>query len=222
MNNFNLRNVAKGGKTSEKIPMDVYMIEKYLKHKKNGVFIEAGGFDGVFQSNTYVLEKYYNWSGIIVEPAFNQYVQCKKNRNVNIYNVALVPFDYNKDTICGDFEDGSPFSSINGVRSSSKQLIEVKAVTLQSILNQLNITKVDFFSLDVEGYELSVLKGIDFEKIKFEFILIEFNPTKIDELMAFMSERNYEFLENVSNYTKETNPHWDGLHNDYLFRYIHQ
>jgi hypothetical protein len=54
------------------------------------------------------------------------------------------------------------------------------------------------------------------------WFIITFNPKKIDELISFLTERNYEFLENVSKYTKETNSQWDGLHNDYLFRYIHQ
>ena len=36
-----------------------------------------------------------------------------------------------------------------------------------------NFDKIDFFSLDVEGYEMEVLKGIDFTKHTPTFILIE-------------------------------------------------
>jgi FkbM family methyltransferase len=217
--NSSLYNFGTGNINSDNIKIDQYIINKYLHYKEGGIFIEAGGFDGLFQSNTFVLEKYLNWTGILVEPSYNQYEKCKKNRSCNIYNRALVSFDYNKEFINGDFEDSSPMSSINGERRGYKQLIQVKVSTLQSILDELNITRVNFFSLDVEGYELSVLKGIDFNKVKFDLILVEFNPANLDELLYFMIEHNYEFIENVSNYRKETNPGWDGLHNDYLFGY---
>jgi FkbM family methyltransferase len=217
--NSSLYNFGTGNVNSENIKIDQYIINKYLHYKEGGIFIEVGGFDGVFQSNTFVLEKYLNWSGILVEPSYNQYEKCKKNRSCNIYNRALVSFDYTEEFIKGDFEDSSPMSSINGERLGSKHLIQVKVSTLQSILDELNITRVNFFSLDVEGYELSVLKGIDFNKVKFDLILVEFNPANLNELLYFMIEHNYEFIENVSNYRKETNPGWDGLHNDYLFRY---
>ena len=45
--------------------------------------------------------------------------------------------------------------------------------TLNSILNEINAPKkIDFFSLDTEGYEIEILKGIDFEVYKFRYILI--------------------------------------------------
>ena len=38
---------------------------KYLKHIKNGIFIEAGAFDGVMQSNTIMLED-KGWTGRVL------------------------------------------------------------------------------------------------------------------------------------------------------------
>jgi FkbM family methyltransferase len=214
-----LYNISKSNFRSDNIPIDIYIIDKYFSYKENGIFIEVGGYDGVFHSNTYVLEKYFGWNGILVEPSKNQFEKCKQNRSSHIYNKALVSFDYNEPYIFGDFNDGSPMSSINGERLNNGNLIKVETSTLQNILDELSITEVDFFSLDVEGYELSVLKGINFNKVKFNILLIEYNPATINELIQFMNEQNYEFVENVSNYSKETNPNWDGLHNDYLFKY---
>jgi len=44
--------------------------------------------------------------------------------------------------------------------------LRVPAITLNTILNKHKLIKVDLLSLDVEGYEVEVLKGIDFDKYK--------------------------------------------------------
>ena len=52
---------------------DKFIIENIFKMKKNGFFIEAGAGDGINISNTYVLEKQYNWNGLCVEPNLELY-----------------------------------------------------------------------------------------------------------------------------------------------------
>jgi len=54
--------------------------EKLLKYLNfnNGFFIEAGANDGVNQSNTLMYEQKYGWSGLLIEPSFIKYEECKK------------------------------------------------------------------------------------------------------------------------------------------------
>ena len=207
-----------GNFTNKKERIDKYIFEKYLQ-KENGIFIEAGANDGITQSNTYILEKYYGWKGICIEPCIKEYIKCSKIRNSYNYNCALVSFDYNNATVKMDI-DGGLMASINGKRLNSPYLYDVSSNTLQNILDELNLHNIDFFSLDVEGFELDVLKGIDFNKTNITYCLIEYNPSLFNELMQFMIINKYEFIENVSNYSLETNPGWDGLHNDYLFKRV--
>jgi hypothetical protein len=64
----------------------------------------------------------------------------------------------------------------------SKNIFEQSAVTLNSILEKNNApTYIDLLSLDVEGYELEVLKGVDFNKYTFMLLVIECREINILE-----------------------------------------
>jgi hypothetical protein len=67
-------------------------LEAYLPSK--GFFIEAGAFDGIYESNTYFLEKWKGWKGILIEPIYENYILCKRSRSRSIVlNYALKSFD---------------------------------------------------------------------------------------------------------------------------------
>lgn len=200
--------------------MDNY-IENLLKivDYENGVYIECGANDGVTQSYTYELEK-RNWTGILVEPSIQAFQKCVKNRSSrNIFiNCALVSDNSNTE-VFGDF-DGNLMSSVGGKRLNRTFLDSVPCRTLTSILDEYNINNIDLFSLDVEGYELNVLKGLNFDRYSPKYLLIEIYSYNFDELLEFLKERNYELVVSTTNFNYIDNPFWDGTHNDYLFKKI--
>jgi FkbM family methyltransferase len=51
--------------------------------------------------------------------------------------------------------------------------IQVEIRRLDSILQDLNIDTVDILSIDVEGWELDVMLGLDTEKINCKLIVVE-------------------------------------------------
>jgi hypothetical protein len=50
------------------------LIDKLLNQKRNGFFVEIGGYDGETFSNSLFLEKERGWSGLLVEA--NPYTIC--------------------------------------------------------------------------------------------------------------------------------------------------
>jgi len=187
---------------------------------RNGTYIELGANDGAFQSNTKWLEDDFGWSGILVEPSFVGYDACLKTRpNNKIFNCACVSFDYVGNEVMGNF-NGHAMSSVGGSRLNDSNLVSVKARTLQSIIDEGGFEKINFLSLDVEGYELEVLKGIDLKRKQISFMLIEIYEKDKKEIFEYLSYFGYNFLENVTDYNHLNNPNWDGTHNDYFFGLI--
>jgi hypothetical protein len=110
-------------------------------------------------------------------------------------------------------------ASIDGKRTGSSISIQVPACTLTSILDAASApTTFDLLSLDTEGYELSVLEGLDLSRYRPRYMLIEIYTWDFETICTFLQTNGYELITNFSGYTKEKHPSWDGSHNDYLFR----
>jgi|TARA_B110000908_G_C10051941_1_gene356607 FkbM family methyltransferase len=187
-------------------------------NKTNGIFIELGANNGLLQSNTAFFEKELNWTGILIEPSVRGFELCKKNRPSSIcLNYACVSKEYSEEFIYGDFKHNHPMGSVNGIRRRKKDLTKVKAITLEKILDEHNYTTIDFLSLDTEGYELNILKGLNLDKYRPKFMLIEIYTVDYDTIFNYLTSKNYELHSNLSNYNKLDNPRWDGTHNDFLF-----
>ena len=195
----------------------------YLKDIEHGFFIEAGALDGLFMSNTKLLED-LGWNGLLIEPSYDACKKCLENRKATTVWGALVSNHYKDSHIYGDFwfdgtEGKGAWSSINRNRDSSEKMVYVPAMTLSNVLRAFSIKKVDLLSLDVEGYELNVLKGLDFNEFEVKYILVEVNIRDYDleDMDELLGKNGYKNIVCLSNFTKETNEGWDGSHQDYLY-----
>lgn len=202
----------------KKEPISKRILE-YIGNIENGFYIEAGAYDGTLQSNTRFLEEEYNWTGILIEPSPKVFLELEKNRpnNININKCLVSPW-HNSNTIKGAFDNG-PMSSVGNIRNlKNVELIDVECDTLENILDYYDIQKIDFMTVDTEGYELEVLQGLNLLKHRPLYIMIEIYENQKTELFQFMEDMNYMLLENITNYNLLDNPGWDGSHNDYLFK----
>jgi FkbM family methyltransferase len=168
---------------------------QYINYN-NGFYIECGANDGVDQSNTWYFEKFKNWHGILIEAHPEIFRELKKNRNKRniLVNKFLVSNNYKSQTVNVSNNDlMSKFSTTNEESSFST------SITLTEVLKKNNSPKlIDLFSLDVEGYEFEVLKGIDFKNYKFKYFLIETN--NFDNLNNYLISKKYKFIDKFSNH----------------------
>lgn len=205
-----------------------------------GFFIEAGANDGIAHSTTIGLDKSL-WSGLLVEPSPPAFERLVENRKDAILaNVALVGDD-SVSTLRGTFADGSlmgtadpklvrrdaakprtlfakvmkKFRRLARIRPKIK-MRSVQATTLNKLVAEHGIRGVDLFVLDVEGFELEVLRGFSFSP-KPRVVVIETRPDSFFEISNLMLKQGYFLCANFSNFTKEIFPAFSGDHQDYVW-----
>ena len=72
-----------------------------------------------------------------------------------------------------------------------------QAETLTNIIkDNSNVKIIDFISLDVEGAEIEVLKGVDFNEITIKYLLIESRNLK--KIESFLENFEFILLEKLS------------------------
>jgi FkbM family methyltransferase len=162
-----------------------------------GFFVEAGGSDPFDQNNTYLLES-TGWKGMVVEPKLDFNKRYEEYRpNTIVENFALVSFDHQKESILADFSHYmmGAVDNIHGFTNWNPS--EYPCSTLDFLLKKHNMDEVDFFSLDVEGYEVEVLKGIDFSQVFFHIMVIENHSSLNGVNLSKPSMSDFSFLEEL-------------------------
>lgn len=93
------------------------------------------------------------------------------------------------------------------VRQASSEANQVRPVycfPLYSVLLALNQTHIDYFSLDVEGFELDILKTIPFDKLDISVFSVEYAHAKDGEAYKqFMEKKGYTLHSRVEKYRPE-------------------
>jgi FkbM family methyltransferase len=137
------------------------------------------------------------------EPDTKNFNRLSQNILINQFNGQFIPNKYAvsskngtmKMTIGFDGENHLVDSNFGGVSSL------VNVVCLDEYCNQHDISKIDFIKIDVEGFELDVLKGginlltqknIDVIQLELNGTLINSGTTK-QELISFVESIGYQF-----------------------------
>lgn len=155
------------------------IIDGLLNNKKKGFYIDIGAHDPSLRSNT---KRFYKkgWSGINVEPDYNNYCKFIKNRprdmNLNIgvsdKDRTLNFYRFIPDAISTFSKENLAEYKRYGFKLREK--IRVPTRKLSKVFSQYVKNKIiDFMSVDAEGYDLKVLKSNDWGKFRPTLICVE-------------------------------------------------
>lgn len=175
----------------------------FYNYKKKGYYVEIGASDGINLSNTYLLEKNYDWTGICVEAIPDKINILKSNRKNSIciskavYNTSNLDLSFsisNNNNLLSGLSDH--ILLFKEIINSNKQDIIVKTITLNDILNENNSPLfIEYLSLDTEGSEYEILQSVDLKKFIFGIIHVEHNylePNR-NNIRKYLEKNNYIF-----------------------------
>ena len=175
-------------------------IDKVIFNKKSGgFFVDIGAHDGISFSNSYFFETSRAFNGLCIEPNPKVFEQLKKNRQCDVLNacigdtagiVKFLAIEGYSEMLSGIIDHYHP-AHLDRINNSitehgdSKTEIEVICTPLQNIAALTN-TEIDYMSIDTEGNEYSILKSIDFTKLKVTCLSIEnnYDDAGIENIMA--------------------------------------
>jgi len=184
------------------IGQDLEVLNFY--NKKDGFFIEIGASDGIFLSNTYLLEKDHNWKGICVEPVPSKFELLCKNRPNSFCCDKAVFNKTNENVMFNIWNTEDLYSGITSnidchthtLQNNNTEIV-VNTISLIDLLETYNAPNfIEYLSLDTEGSEFEILRFFDFNKYIFGIIHIEHNSveprrTLIRELLI---KNNYVYI----------------------------
>jgi FkbM family methyltransferase len=141
-----------------------------------GFFLDIGANDPVVGSQTYMLEK-SGWDGICVEPHPRFADALRKARKARVVECALGPESQVGKTLqLHALERNAALVPDRVLYSNLGQIVETHAVkmnTVDNVLLENGVERLDFVSVDVEGYEMEVLSSFSLQKWHPKLILIE-------------------------------------------------
>ena len=164
---------------------DLWVLEQ-LHWKRGGFFVEFGATDGVLLSNSWLLEKHFNWQGICAEPNPKLFARLQKNRSCHlspacVYRTSGERMRFVLADAYGGLEDLGRDDQHVGKRNAYAtvgEVIHVTTLSLMDLLDQQHAPAViDYLSIDTEGSELAILEGIDWSRYQFRCITVEHNFT---------------------------------------------
>jgi FkbM family methyltransferase len=157
---------------------DLWVFGEAFDEMRKGYFLDIGAHDGIKQSNSYILECRYDWSGILVEANPESFEQLMKNRRGICVNECLDSDEGFVDFVKRGTGSGIISPDTDNSTAKSYEVIKIKTKTLESLLKEQSAPHlIDYLSIDIEGAEERVLGNFNFKEYQFNCITIE-RPTK--------------------------------------------
>lgn len=162
------------------------LFRRHFGDLKTGAFVEVGSYNGRNWSHVARLAD-IGWRGLMLEPQRDKCLECrkehKKNKNVVVECVAvgaypgraLMTLGGSLSTLCPDTVETytrQPKMAHTGLKKG--KTIKVEVTTLTELFEKHKWPRdFEVLSIDVEGMELQVLRGLDISRWRPKMMIIE-------------------------------------------------
>ena len=174
----------------------------------HGYYMETGAWKGEKLSHSWLFESHLCWTGLLVEPSA-AFFECERNRPAStVIHAALVDAAHNGSQLAAGI-DSTPTNSApmddSGVLAVKPNADIVPAYSIETLLAREGVGArgVTWWTLDVEGLELQVLRGLG--EYRPQVVLMEVWDVADNKgaVMQLMKEAGYGAGRAVSNKGRE-------------------
>jgi FkbM family methyltransferase len=182
-------------------------IARFLMPHREGTFFEVGALDGLHLSNTLYFERERDWRGILVEMQPWYFPALPRNRprahcvNAALGTESMQQLFLNAGDRSGLLRHMNPADIVyleNHFRDAeTKPAYTVHWVQVRPIMEviaEAGLSRIEYFSLDVEGAELDILRGIDFARVRIDLFTIEDNTVRFTALRELLAPHGYQLI----------------------------
>ena len=188
--------------------VDLVVLQRFFPKQNSGVFVEVGAAGPDFLSISAIYRK-LGWAVFSIEPN-PAFCELHRAQGLNVLEYACGNRDEDDVDFCvvkshgAKWEGGEvSYESLSslGIKDSYAQLasaadvqkIKVKLRRLDTILrtHAKDVAHIDLLSVDVEGWELEVLDGLDFQRYRPRVLIVE-NIFRDNKYRAYMRAKGYK------------------------------
>jgi FkbM family methyltransferase len=177
------------------------LLFKHFAKKRDGYYVEVGGCDGVYASNSYFFEK-IGWHGVLVEPIPEMAEKCRLARPGSQVFCCAAVAPGSPEYI--DFEVVPNYTALSAQHLHRErwqgqeppvEKISVRTMTLDQILEKAQLPHIDFLTIDVEGQEWEVLQGFTIDRWRPKLVILErWSEVPDERMMQYMHRNSYYYL----------------------------
>ncbi|KAI0565760.1 hypothetical protein FGB62_14g026 [Gracilaria domingensis] len=178
---------------------DYFLYTRHFKYlNRPGIYLDIAANDPVHISNTYFMDRCLGWKGICVEGNPGYHEKLYRMRSCHLVPTCVGSRDGQSvqfglkggagGIIGNTFKHKDKFAEL-GVEVP---MIRERCTMMRNVLARNGVKQVDFLSLDVEGHELEVLKGFDWDNVVVNLMSIEVSPTSVKEIEEFLTPKGYK------------------------------
>ncbi len=177
------------------------LIRDFFQDRRGGFFLDVGCADYKHMSTTYYLEERLGWSGIGVD-ALSDYAagylaHRRRTRFLNylVSDQSSGPRSFFRAPRYLELSSASRPVAADQQRelrgTAEVDEVKVATITLNDLLQEQGVGKIDFLSMDIEEHEPEALAGFDIERYRPQLVCVEAHRAVADVVYKYFRDHGY-------------------------------
>jgi FkbM family methyltransferase len=163
-------------KTEREHAAELFLVESHLGQRSDGVFVEVGANEPRYLSQTWFFEQ-QGWTGLLIEPIPELCARLRAERpRSRVVQVACGAPEQRGEVdfhVASDSGKSSLGPQTLAIATEERRVERVRLRTLDDVLDEAALPRIDLLSIDVEGFQLDVLRGLTLTRHRPALLLVE-------------------------------------------------